>query len=566
MDKLALINQTLTKGFPWLTFPKPLEAEFQGFVRQRILNRVLPVGISAGIFVLVFCVLDWFLLHPVVAMHTSIIRIGFVLPTIIVVTLWLYFKPPRYYLWVYSATLLVTSLSIIYIIWLAHVQGIDLPYEGLKIVMMYGFFIMALPFYLALCINIAMVILYALSEPLFYLNFADYLNHVLFLSIILVSAAIGAYVTEHNQRANFLRKRMLDIHHQHALKSIQQKNKYLAAASHDIRQPLQGIAIMGDVLKNERPNDRNIEQLNQGIHSLNSMFTQMLDISKINLNLIQPKIDSISLVDLVRQITNLFQSRLQQHNIELNFNVQPCYIKSDFTMLSRILHNLIENALNHSQCDAIAVKSSIEGEYVTLNIEDNGKGINEALQSTIFNEFIKGQQSQDGLGLGLAIVSQFCKHLHHKLKFNSQPGKTIFSLRLPIATPNNNNLMSQPEKKRILVIDDDQDVLKNIENMLTQWHYDVMCVSGIQHAMNVIKQDWHCVISDWNLGDGCGDQIIKYAALHNIPSILMSSHRTDTLLELTKAYNSHFLRKPLSPSRLRAKLMALISDSSHGQH
>lgn len=566
MDKLTLINQTINRGFPWLTFPKPLETEFQRFVRQRILNRVLPVGISAGIFVLVFCVLDWFLLHPVVAMHTSIVRIGFVLPTIIVVTLWLYFKPPRYYLWVYSATLLVTSLSIIYIIWLAHIQGIDLPYEGLMIVMMYGFFIMALPFYLALCINIAMVILYALSEPLFYLNFADYLNHVLFLSIILVSAAIGAYVTEHNQRANFLRKRMLDIHHQHALKSIQQKNKYLAAASHDIRQPLQGIAIMGDVLKKERPNDQNIEQLNQGIHSLNSMFTQMLDISKINLNLIQPKIDTISLLDLVKQVSNLFQSRLQQNHIELNVNVQPCHINSDFTMLSRILHNLIENALNHSQCQKISITGAIEGKYVTLNIEDNGKGINEVLQSTIFNEFIKGESSQDGLGLGLAIVSQFCKRLQHELQFSSTPEKTLFSLRLPITDSSKKSLLNTHEKKRILVVDDDQEILKNLESMLTQWHYDVMCVSGVQHAMNVIEQGWHCVISDWNLGDGCGDEILKYTGQHNIPSILMSSHRTDNLIKLAHTNNSHFLRKPLSPSRLRAKLLAAISDSSRGQH
>lgn len=557
MDKLAIINQTITKGFPWLIFPKPLEAEFQGFVRQRILNRVLPVGISAGIFVLIFCVLDWFLLHPAIAMHTSIVRIGLVLPAIIVVTLWLYFKPPRYYLWVYSATLLITSLSIIYIIWLAHVQGIDLPYEGLMIVMMYGFFIMALPFYLALSINIAMVVLYALSEPLFYLNFADYLNHVLFLSIVLVSAAIGAYVTEHNQRANFLRKRMLDIHHQQALKSIQQKNKYLAAASHDIRQPLQGIALMGDVLKEERPNDPNIEQLNQGIRSLNSMFTQMLDISKINLNLIQPKLTEFSLIQIVEQIANLFTSRLQKHDIQLKINVDPCYVYSDFTMLSRILHNLIENALNHSQCNRIWIYSVVSHDQVTLKIVDDGKGIHHELKSTLFNEFIKGQESQNGLGLGLAIVAQFCKRLHHDLEFTSQPGETTFSVRLPRAQNEGEIAESAIEKKRILLVDDDPDVLTSVEAMLKQWDYDVVSVNGIQHAMNLIKQDWYCIISDWNLSDGCGEEIIKYANDKDIPSILMSSHGGENLLSLARSYNSQFLRKPLSPSRLRAKLLAI---------
>jgi DNA-binding NtrC family response regulator len=139
-------------------------------------------------------------------------------------------------------------------------------------------------------------------------------------------------------------------------------------------------------------------------------------------------------------------------------------------------------------------------------------------------------------------------------------------VRLPIAIARAKSLLNQHEKKRFLVIDDDQQVLKHIESMLTQWHYDVMCVSGIQHAMNIIEQDWHCVISDWNLGDGCGDEILKYTGQHNMPSILMSSHRTDNLIALAKTYNSHFLRKPLSPSRLRAKLMAAISDSSRGQH
>ena len=553
-----MINQTMTQGFPWLKFPKPLETDFQGFVRQRVLNRVLPVGISAAIFVLLFCALDWYLLHPTVAMHTTIVRIGLVLPIIITSTTWLYFKPPKLYLWIYSASLLLSSLSIIYIIWLAHIQGINLPYEGLMIVMMYGFFIMALPFYLALGINILVVIIYALTEPLLYLDFATYVNHVLFLTAILISAAIGAYVTEHNQRANFLRKRTLDIHHEKTLHSIKQKNKYLAAASHDIRQPLQGITLMGEVLKKSQPDSIHLQQLNKGIKTLNSMFTQMLDISKVNLDLIQPKLDNFSLLVLIEQNTQGFITRLQQENIQLHLNLEDCRIRSDFTMLSRILHNLLENALNHSKCSEISIFNNIKNNAIELTIMDNGNGISKAMQKTIFNEFIKGENSQDGLGLGLAIVSQFCQKLEHSLKFTSALGNTLFSITIPksIDSLERNNI--ENKKEQILLIDDDLDVLKSLTDILTKWGYEVTAVNGIQHAMNLIKKDWHCIISDWNLTDGCGEEILKHAYLHKIPSILISTHSGDTITNCAKNYKSFFLQKPISPSRLRAKLINII--------
>ena len=555
MDKLTLINHTMAKGFPWLKFPKPLEADFQGFVRQRVLNRVLPVGISAAIFVLLFCALDWYLLHPTIATHTTIVRIGLVLPIIIIATAWLYFKPPKYYLWVYSTSLLISSLSIIYIIWLAHIQGINLPYEGLMIVMMYGFFIMALPFYLALGINLLVVIIYALTEPLYFLDFATYVNHVLFLTTILISAAIGAYVTEHNQRANFLRKRTLDIHHEKTLHSIKQKNKYLAAASHDIRQPLQGITLMGEVLKKSQPDNKHIQSLNQGIQTLNTMFTQMLDISKVNLNLIQPKMDSFSLIDLIEQNTQSFLPRLNKMNIELKIHIEPCHIRSDFTMLSRILHNLLENAISHSKCNEITISSKTVNHQVELTIIDNGSGISKSIHTSIFNEFIKGNESQDGLGLGLAIVSQFCQKLAHPLAFHSEHGATRFSITIPEVLDHIDGDSPNNIKPKILLIDDDPDVLSNITALLNQWGYDVSCVTGIQHAKHNLNKDWFCIISDWNLADGCGEEIVKYANENKTPSILISTHASDTITTCAKRYNSFFLQKPISPSRLRAKLI-----------
>jgi DNA-binding NtrC family response regulator len=118
------------------------------------------------------------------------------------------------------------------------------------------------------------------------------------------------------------------------------------------------------------------------------------------------------------------------------------------------------------------------------------------------------------------------------------------------------NINSHNDNK-ILLIDDDQTVLRDLEEMFTSWGYQVTCVNGIQHAMNTIKQDWHCVISDWNLGDGCGEDIIKYCYKNSIPSILISSNKSKDLLRLAQDYNSQLLQKPISPSRLRAKLLSI---------
>ncbi len=557
MITLSLIDRTIAKGFPWLIFPKPLEQEFQAFIRQRILNRILPVGISAALFCIIFSGLDWFLLNAPIAEHTSTIRLGLVLPAIIFTTLWLYFKPPKYYLAVYSTGLILANISIIYIIWLAHSQNINLPYEGLMITIMYAFFIMALPFYLALCINLIMVVMYALTEPLLYLDFSIYLNHVIFLSVILVSAAIGAYVTEHQLRSNFLRKRTLDIHHQNTLNSIEKKNQYLAAASHDIRQPLQGLSLMSDIITKQYPNDEHIKHVSQGIATLQSMFNQMLDLSKVNLDLLKPQIDHIYLTSICQQVINNIEQQAKLKNITIHHNIHDAVIISDYTLLSRILHNLLDNALQHSQCQDIWIETSMQSDHVALHIKDNGQGIAEKFQKTLFDEFTKGDQSQSGLGLGLAIVSQFCKKLDIDLKFNSHEQGTCFTLVLPIAKNLSINEVVDKDNARVLLVDDDPEITAELEKKLVGWGYDVMVVHGLQHGLSLLQQDWDIIISDWNLGDGCGEDLLIQAQQKCIPSLMISSHNSENIQNFVKKMNCGFLQKPISPSRLRASLLQL---------
>ena len=555
MINLSNINKTIDAGFPWLIFPKPLETEFQSFIRNRILKRVIPIGISAAGFIILFCAIDWLLLDPALAMHTSVVRLVFVLPVIILVTSWLYLKPPSYYLWIYSATLLFTSLSIIYIIWFTHMKGINLPYEGLMITIMYGFFIMALPFYTALFLNIVMVLVYALTEPLYYFSFADYINHVLFLSIILFSAAIGAYVIEHNQRSNFLRKLSLDILHKNALNSLKQKNKYLAAASHDIRQPLQGIKYIGESIKTDLPNNHKINQLNNGIDTLNSMFNQLLDISKINLNLIKPQFSIFSISDLLFQIESSLSVRVKNKGINITLEIEDTHIRSDYTFLTRVIQNIIENSIKHSQCNEITIKSYFVNNSIKLSIKDNGIGIQKEKQITIFNEFTKGESTTEGLGLGLSIVSQFCDKLGHKLEFSSSPSCTEFSIYLDI--PNQSDHDSSLElntAKKILLIDDDPAVLITLSRKLISWGYDITCANGMHQGMNLLKNEWDGIITDWNLPDGCGNEIIEVCDLKSIPSILISTKEVTNHSTLEK---STFLIKPISYSRLRSALLKI---------
>jgi signal transduction histidine kinase len=556
MDILTTVNQTIAKGFPWLLFPKSLELEFKKVVRKRILNRVTTVGLSAIIFIIIFCIFDWVFLQPHIAAHTSVIRIVFVIPVIIIATLWLCFKPPKYYLLIYSFTHLLTSLSIIYIIWYTHIQGINLPYEGIMVTMMYGFFIMALPFYTALLLNIAVGLIYAITEPLYYFSFPDYLNNILYLSIILISAAIGAYVNEYNQRGNFLRKRALDIHHENTLASINKKNIYLAAASHDIRQPLQGISLISQSLMSEQPDNDKISRLNNGIESLNSMFIQMLDMSKINFNLVKPIHERINLKELVTQLTDAASERLNNKGITLEISVEKVDFISDFTILSRVINNLIENSIRHSGCNVISIKSEIIADDIKLSIMDNGKGISTEAQNNMFSEFTKGNNEIEGLGLGLSIVYNFCKKLEHKLSFESTKNSTVFSILLPLdkkdleleQTKSNN-------QKTILIIDNDEEVINTISEMLKTWNYTVISANGVQHGISLINKDLNCVICDWNLNDGCGETIIQKCHERCIPSILISSQKITNLDILNKC---KFIQKPITPSKLKSSLLKVI--------
>jgi len=285
------------------------------------------------------------------------------------------------------------------------------------------------------------------------------------------------------------------------------------------------------------------------------MFNQLLDISKINLNLIKPQFSIFSISDLLFQIVSSLSVRVKNKGIKITLDIEGTHIRSDYTFLSRIIQNIIENSIKHSQCNEITIKSYFVNNSIKLSIKDNGIGIQKEKQITIFNEFTKGESTTEGLGLGLSIVSQFCDKLGHKLEFSSSPNCTEFSIYLDI--PNQSDHDSSLElntAKKILLIDDDPAVLITLSRKLISWGYDITCANGMHQGMNLLKNEWDGIITDWNLPDGCGNEIIEVCDLKSIPSILISTKEVTNHSTLEK---STFLIKPISYSRLRSALLKI---------
>ncbi|WP_396588036.1 ATP-binding protein [Bermanella sp. R86510] len=553
-NEINRILSLLNEGRYAFGFPKTLEQRYGQYLKKRILQRVPAVGISSVLFILIFCVLDIFFLPHDIATLTVSVRLLLTIPLITIACLWLYFKPPSFYLWIYSAVFLLVGLSVVWIIWFTHNQGVWLPYEGLMIIMTYGFVVMGLPLVLASTLNGIMVMAYAVSEPLYDVNFPVYVNNLTFLLAMYGAGIVSAWILTYAQRGQFLHQHMLKLNQKQAQAEIDSRNRYLAAASHDLRQPMQAIDMMVDSLAKDTADTR-IHKLKTASKSLSSMFTQLLDMSRINLNLVEITPQTIHLSSFIDSILVPFKVKAEKQGIELTVDVDnEYYVSSDPAALQRIISNLLQNALTHSGATNIHIQCRTWQEDTVLVIKDNGCGIPEEEHNNIFSAFSRlPNQQGGGLGLGLAIVKELTSRLNHDLKLiNDNGAKFILSLPRTSAT------QKPATHNDILIVEDDGGVLSQYQQWFIRWGWDVHVAYSLEQAMSYLplKPTW--ILSDMYLSDGTAQQLFQTVESmedYQPKGILVSgSHHTD-VEDTAQLYKLVRLHKPVSPSRLRSVLL-----------
>jgi signal transduction histidine kinase len=218
------------------------------------------------------------------------------------------------------------------------------------------------------------------------------------------------------------------------------KTFFMAAASHDLRQPLYAVSILHDALSlhplGPEPT-RLLAQQGVAIKSTSALFDNLLDLSKFESGVVQPQFGRVCLPDLLHELEQEFAPQCAVRGLRLAVTRELPDVHSDYELLGRLVRNLISNALRYTQEGSISVQCEVAGETVTLAVSDTGVGIAPADQERVFGEFVQVGQSQQprdgGTGLGLAIVRHIALLLHHSIKLSSAPGVgTTMRISMPL--------------------------------------------------------------------------------------------------------------------------------------
>ncbi|MEP6899231.1 MAG: hybrid sensor histidine kinase/response regulator [Rhodanobacter sp.] len=366
------------------------------------------------------------------------------------------------------------------------------------------------------------------------------------------------------------------------------KARFLAAASHDLRQPLYALTLFSSALAVEEHDpvrlDR-IAHIQECVQALDHLFSELLDLSRLETGAMQVEISEFPLDQVFDEVSRNFRMIAEQHDLRLQVRTTHQWVRSDRSMLARILNNLVSNALRYTHEGGVLVGAR-RGPAGTLRIDvwDTGVGIDAENQTRVFDEFYRVEQHADmqrddgqrrGLGLGLATVQRLSELLDVHMVLKSRPHRgTMFSFLLPVIPPQQifEKRSEMPvldvSGMRVLVIDDEPAILSGIRYLLKSWGCDVATAEDRAQALEVVTE-WPAppdiVISDLRLRDGESgldvlaalDHFFKDRTDRPFPRLLITGEtRSDRLREIMAA-KIPVLYKPVSPEQLREAMMAV---------
>lgn len=364
------------------------------------------------------------------------------------------------------------------------------------------------------------------------------------------------------------------------------KSRFLAAASHDLRQPLHAVGLFvallhGRLCASERK--LVVARIEAALAATNELFNALLDISKLDSGAFTPNVTAFPVAQLLGQIETTFAEAAREKGLSLRVVHNGAWIRSDFILVERIVFNLIANAIRYTQRGGIVVGCRKRSDGLRIEIRDSGAGIPADQQEKIFGEFYRlaepDRERGAGLGLGLAIVDRLCQLLDHSREIRSVPGKgSMFAVTIPIASPVAMPRPEAPNRERrmskgklVLVIDDDPFTLEGMDGILRSWGCQVITAdtdSKALKALTKVSAPPDLIISDYHLSSGrSGLEIIERlrAALSlQIPAFLISGDINPAPTSEAEARGFHILHKPVSPMALRAMLHRALKRRHNG--
>ena len=316
-------------------------------------------------------------------------------------------------------------------------------------------------------------------------------------------------------------KRVADEARRAAEEATRSKTKFFAAASHDLRQPLQAIGIYCSLLKKRAtgPLEPLARSLASAVDSLAKLVEELLEISRLDAGAIQPRLQQVLLDEMLTQIAQEFTPLAHGKGLELRVRRPRLAVESDPVLLARVLRNLLGNAIRYTAKGGVLLAARPRGGLVSIEVWDTGPGIKQSELSRVFDEFYRGESSKGetvgGFGLGLSIVRRICNVLGHPLIVTTRPGSgTVFRVETPLsalphrgprppATLNESNICSLTGHTLVL-IEDNEEIRNSLGHLLRSWGAEVIADAGFSAELQAqlgSQRRVDLVVADQNLHD-----------------------------------------------------------------
>jgi signal transduction histidine kinase/CheY-like chemotaxis protein len=377
-----------------------------------------------------------------------------------------------------------------------------------------------------------------------------------------------------------------------AEKANRAKTDFLAAASHDLRQPLHAMSLqigqlkeqLNESLQNEKA-EQILAQISNSQFALSDILNALLDISYLDAGTLKPNLSNFPLAQLFTRLENEFTPMAQERGVKLRLRSTHAWLYSDAALLYRVLANLVDNAVKHTRAAGVLIAARKRGDKWRIEVWDCGHGIPVEQQQAIFDKFVQldnpGRDRRKGLGLGLSIVERMDQLLGLQLNLVSRSGHgSCFRLTVSEGKPmpqQNGKPLTHEERGYhlqgavVLVVDDDPDVLTATRNLLNGWHCAVVTATSLEEAMaEAADEDIDIIIADYRLADGhTGLDVIEALNKHNYKknngngkskAVIITGDVNQNELATLRDVNYPVLSKPVAPVTLRSTLHKLMVD------
>jgi PAS domain S-box-containing protein len=359
------------------------------------------------------------------------------------------------------------------------------------------------------------------------------------------------------------------------------KTRFLAAASHDLLQPLNAARLFVSALADLRHAPRIrmlIDNVDASLHAVEDLLGTLLDISKLDAGAVSPEIVHFPIASLLGSLATEYVAQARDHGLTLCYVPSRAVVQSDIRLLRRIIQNLLSNAIRYTQSGGVLLGCRHCGNSMRIEVWDTGPGIPADKLDEIFEEFRQLQPNNErggcGMGLGLAIVKRAAKMLDHPIQTRSTVGKgSMFSVTVRMGTQPLSVVRPVPPGRvgselagaTILVVDDQHSILAGMQALLSGWGCTVCVAASASEATDMLPNlpnGPDVIIADYHLDDGATgvaaiDELRK-AANCQVPGIIITADHSPAIQALVKRHGLWLLKKPLNPAQLRSLLLSIF--------